>query len=78
MSVRGLLDASLMRAVNIKVRSDEDIRQRMLDARVVEDMYRSLEQPLHWQHASTQNTRDVSVERPHNQVHVAMGSDALP
>eukprot|EP00038_Savillea_parva_P010861 m.193324 g.193324 ORF g.193324 m.193324 type:complete len:873 (-) comp18898_c0_seq1:157-2775(-) len=55
------------------IRSDEDIRLRMTNARVDDGMYACLEQPEHWQHASTRFRRGFSVEDPHNDIHVALG-----
>ena len=52
---------------------DDQIRDTMQSSRVRQEMYESLTQVTHWQHASGSNTRGTSVEDSHNSMHVAIG-----
>jgi len=56
-----------------QIRTDEEMRQKLRDARVNDMLNACLGQTAHWKFASTRWGGGTSLESPHNMAHVAAG-----
>ena len=64
---------NLMQRGYSQIPSDSQIRRQLQRGKVLDQAEGCLDQEEHWLHASTKHRRGVSVEQPHNMIHVYLG-----